>query len=44
MKRFMAVLLALMVMMIPSFENLSAEEETEQIVLSSEIVLGGGGR
>ena len=42
MKRFMAVLLALMVMMIPSFENLSAEEETEQIVLSSEIVLGGG--
>lgn len=34
MKRFMAVLLALMVMMIPSFINLSAEEETEQVVLS----------
>lgn len=42
MKRFMAVLLALVVMMIPSFENLSAEEGTEQTVLSSEIVLGGG--
>lgn len=42
MKRFMAVLLALMVMMVPSFENLSAEEGTEQVVLSSEIVLGGG--
>lgn len=42
MKRFMAVLLALMAMMIPSFADLSAEG-TEQVVLSSEIVLGGGG-
>ena len=42
MKRFMAVLLALMAMMIPSFADLSAEEGTEQVVLSSEIVLGGG--
>ena len=41
MKRFMAVLLALMAMMIPSFADLSAEG-TEQVVLSSEIVLGGG--
>ena len=43
MKRFMAVLLTVALMMIPSFVYLSAEEGTEQVVLSSEIVLGGGG-
>jgi len=42
MKRFMAVLLTVALMMIPSFVCLSAEEGTEQTVLSSEIVLGGG--